>query len=73
MVTQRESVGGIQDRMAEVMDLGVNFGCDGAKGGSKVMNSSYLKTAYSCKQVFFVYKAEICKMLVFFSFVHYKT
>ena len=35
-MTQRESVVGIQDRMAEVRDLGVNLGCDGAEGGSKV-------------------------------------
>ena len=35
-MTQRESVGGIQVRMAEVRDLGVNLGCDGAEGASKV-------------------------------------
>ena len=35
-MTQRASVGGIHDRMAEVRDLGVNLGCDGGEGGSKL-------------------------------------
>ena len=36
-MTKRASLGGIQDRMAEVRDLGVNLGCDGAEGGSKMI------------------------------------
>ena len=37
-MTQRELVEGVQVRMAEVRDLRVNSGCDGAEGGSKVVN-----------------------------------
>ena len=43
-MTQRESVGGIQDRMAEVRDLGVKLCCNGAEGGSKVISSLHLDT-----------------------------
>ena len=38
-MTQRESVGGIQDKMAEVRDLGVNLGCDSEEGGSKMIKA----------------------------------
>ena len=38
-MTQKELVGGVQDRMAEVRDLGVNLSCDGAEGASRVINS----------------------------------
>ena len=38
-MTHRASLGGIQERMAEVRDLGVNLGCDGAEGASRVINS----------------------------------
>ena len=39
-MTQRESIGEFQDRMAEVRDLGVKIGCSGADGGSKVYKSA---------------------------------
>ena len=48
---QRESVGGFQDRMAEVRDLEVNLGCDGAEGGSEVINSLHLHTVCISEQV----------------------
>ena len=35
LVTQSASMGAIQNGMAEVRDLGVNLGCDGAEGGPK--------------------------------------
>ena len=52
-MTHRESVGGIQDRMAEVRDWGVKLGWDGAEGGSKVINSLHLDTVCMSKQVVF--------------------
>ena len=53
-MTQRESVGGFQNRMADVRDLGVNLGCDGAEGGSKVVNNLriHFDTACISKQVY---------------------
>ena len=51
-MTQRESVGGIQDRMAEVRDLGQNFGCNGAAGESRVINSLLLNAIGVSKQKF---------------------
>ena len=53
-MTQRESLGGIQERKAEVRDLGVNLGCDGAEGGSKMVNKLFgihLYTVCISKQV----------------------
>ena len=43
-MTQKESVGGIQDRTAKVRDLGQNLGCNGAVGGSRAINSLLLDT-----------------------------
>ena len=52
-MTQRESVGGIQVRMAEVRDLGVKLGYDGAEGGSNVVYNLgiHLNTVCISKQV----------------------
>ena len=67
-MTQRESVGGIQIRMAEVRDLGQNLGCDGAEGGSKVVNSLCPNTIYNSKKTLEGVEREVCKNLSFACF-----
>ena len=69
-MTQTESLGGFQDKVAEVRDLGVNLGCDGAEGGSKVINSLYLNSVCKSKQVC-AYMAKICKRKVSFAYLSF--
>ena len=66
-MTQSESVGGVQERTAEVRDLGMNSGCDGAEGGSKVINSLHFNALYKSKQVS-AYIAEIYKNVSYIYF-----
>ena len=64
-MTQRESVGGIQDKMAEVRDFGVNLGCDGAEEGSKV-RTPYMVILLSQTNMFM----HTWKRFVKFTFLH---
>ena len=64
-------MGGIQDRMAEVRDLEVNLGCDGAEGGSKVINSLLHNTSCRSKQVFACTVQIWTKTLSLCGFLHY--
>ena len=68
-MTQRESVGGTQDRMAEMRDFGTNLGCDGAEGGSKMVSILHicLDTVCITKQVC-GYTFEGVKMFALFVF-----
>ena len=59
-MTQRELVGGIQVRMAEVRDLGVNLGCVGGEDGSKV-RTLYIIILFSQRNIY-VYKTKFLKV-----------
>ena len=50
-MTHIGSVGGIQDRTAEVRDLGAKFGRPGAVGGSKVKHNLHVNTVCMSEQV----------------------
>ena len=65
-MTQRASLGKIQDRTAEVRDSGVNLGCDGAEGGSKGGYILHHNTVLTNKHVY-AYSVQGNDLQVYFS------
>ena len=56
--TQMVSLGGVHDRVAEVRDLGVNSGCNGALG------TSVIKSLYITKEVRTVCSSTVISVLL---------